>query len=384
MDRSELTDEAVLEALNALIDRVDDIRSAVDGFPFVYEKEVDAWETTTDGNWCAGHWIGLLRTAAVYAEDGTRFNRAADHATDRMLENEALCRSHFAGMNYLYAGFRSYNQTGDRSQFAIGLTGADAMVDLFHETGRQITVGEYDTKGPGDERMGDAARNRPDPPLTAVDIVYTALPVLWQAYRETGQERFRDVALSHADRHLDWFVLDDASTVQLRSFDPNSGQSRDTAELLAASDDTCWARGQGWSLAGLSRAYTETDARRYLDAIERIVDYWYEHTPDDLVPRWDFEVTGTDEPRDTSAAALAAYGLLGLRGPDERIAELRTVGRRLLETIINDYMRTDGQCRGAVLHTCYDQPEEYATDVEAIWTEYYVARALVRSFETTD
>jgi len=383
MSESTLTEEAASGALDLIADRVVTVQSSVDGFPFVYDEDGDAWETTPDGNWCAGHWIGLLRTAADRVEDGSRLDAAADRATGRMLDGDSLLASHFAGMNYLYAGFRSYDRTGDRRQFGLGLTGADAMADLFHERGRQVAVGEFDTKGPGDERIGDAARERPDPPLAAVDVVYTALPVLWRAYRETGRERFRDVALSHADRHLDWFVLEDASTVQLRSFDQETGQSRATAELLAAGEDTCWARGQGWSVAGLARAYTETGAERYLRALERIVDYWRDHTPADLVPRWDFEVSGASEPRDASAAALAAYGLLGIRGPGgERVAALRAVGRRLLGSLVDDYVVTEGPRRGAVLHTCYDRPEAYATDVEAVWTEYYVARALVRFIES--
>jgi unsaturated chondroitin disaccharide hydrolase len=145
--------------------------------------------------------------------------------------------------------------------------------------------------------------------------------------------------------------------------------------------DTCWARGQGWHIAGLSRAYAETGAGRYLDALEAAVEYYLDHTPEDLVPYWDFEDPRIpDVPRDTSAAGIAAYGLSWLDGDDERAERLRGIGRDVLASLVSGYLRTDvdDDRRGMVLQGCYSMPGDYAIDNELIWTDFYVARSLCR------
>lgn len=38
-------------------------------FPLVVDPDTGEWETTDDGNWCGGHWVGLLWLAAEHAED---------------------------------------------------------------------------------------------------------------------------------------------------------------------------------------------------------------------------------------------------------------------------------------------------------------------------
>ena len=42
-----------------------------------------------------------------------------------------------------------------------------------------------------------------------------------------------------------------------------------------------------------------------------MTEYFLSHLPEDLVPYWDFEFTdGSDQPRDSSAAVIAACGML--------------------------------------------------------------------------
>ena len=52
----------------------------------------------------------------------------------------------------------------------------------------------------------------------------TCVPVLLRAFRETDDPVFRDVAMAHATRHLEWHLRADGSSVQMTAFDPESGQ----------------------------------------------------------------------------------------------------------------------------------------------------------------
>jgi unsaturated chondroitin disaccharide hydrolase len=109
-----------------------------------------------------------------------------------------------------------------------------------------------------------------------------------------------------------------------------------------------------------------------------VLKYYVEHSPDDLVPYWDFEAPAIlDAVRDTSAAAITACGLLQLPRISQT-EEYRDLGKRIIASLVENYLITDEENDryGMVLHGCYDRPSEYAIDNELIWTNYYVAKAL--------
>ena len=385
---AELSEADLRGSLSAVLDRVDVTLSETgDAFPLVADPETGTWETTPDGNWCAGHWIGLLWLAHDHADsddERDRYEAAAREHTALLRESEALTETMFAGMNHLYAGFRAYDVTGDRSLFGVGLTGADAMLDLFHERAQLIPrrESEYAISGPEYESAKgpvEDVEGRSTAWEGSSDSIYTSVPVLWRAYDETLDPRFRDVAVSHANRHLKWQVRPDGRTWNRTVFDPETGDPELNYNKHAHSDETCWARGHGWIIAGYAAAYDATRAERYLDVLERTTDYYVDHSPDDLVPYWDFEDPAIpDAPRDTSAAALVAYGLARLDGDGDRVARLREVGEAILASLVESYLVTDADDprRGMVLHGCYEKNAEYATDNELIWTDYYVAYTL--------
>ncbi len=369
------------DAFDAMMERVVSTHDRVDGaFPYFADPATGTWTTTDDGNWCGGHWVGLLHLAAEH----TGADRLGQTATDltevvvASVERESM----FFGMNALYVGYRLADLTGETDSTAIGRDGADAMVRYFHELARQVPLGVQPIEAPANNFRGPADDGGPSGHrLGAVDAIYTAVPVLWRAYRETGDPRDRDVAISHADRHLDWYIRPDGRTWHHAEFDPATGSLRRQYNELAFDDDTCWARGQGWCIAGLARAYRETGAGRYRHALERTTDYYRTHTPDDEVPHWDFDhPDAPDVGRDTSAAALAAYGLTRLDPADDTVAALRTYGDRVLESLVANYLTPvgadDGRPPGMVTDGCFNGPAGYADNHELIWTDYYVAVGL--------
>lgn len=375
-------------AFASITDRVDDTLSATgDAFPYYADPETGEWTTTDDGNWCGGHWVGLLLLA--YERTGEeRFRQAARDRAETVVESVEPA-SMFYGMNCHYAGFRAYDVTGEDAFRELGLRGADATVEYFHQGARQVPLGTQPIDAPASNFRGPDGGDAPSGDvLGAVDAIYTSLPVLWRAYRETGDPTYRDTAVSHADRHLDWYVREDGRTWHHAEFDPEDGGLRRQYNELAYSDETCWARGQGWCIAGLARAYNETGAGRYLDALESTVGYYVSHSPDDLVPHWDFEhPDAPDVTRDTSAAALVAYGLTRLR--EEAATEaLRRTGRRVAESLVDGYVTPvddeDGRPSGMVTEGCYNGPAEFATAHELVWTDYYVAVTLANRLDLVD
>lgn len=368
------------DAYDYLIDRVGTTLDATgDAFPYFADQNTGEWVTTENGNWCGGHWIHMLWRAFQRTDDD-RFERTA-HAHAETMYDYMPCRAMFCGMNFHYAGFRAYDVTGEKDHRELGIEGADAMVEYFHEGARQIPLGILEIKSPSPEFRGPVSDEGPSGDnLGAVDAIYTSLPVLWRAYAETEDPAYRDTAVSHADRHLDWYIRDDGRTWHHAEFDPEMGALVRQYNELAYSDETCWARGQGWCIAGLARAYEETRAERYLDALEKTVDYYVSHSPEDLVPHWDFEHPDKPEiPRDTSAAALAAYGLVRLT---RTLATDRLIdtGERILSSLVEDYLTPlsadDRRPNGMTVDGCYNGPSRFADRNELIWTDYYVLEAL--------
>jgi len=368
-------------ALDAMTARVETTLEAVgDEFPYYADPESGEWTTTPDGDWCSGHWLGLLWLAAEHSEEPERYRRAARRFAKTAID-EMPAHTMFRGLTAHYVGFGGYDQTGSREYFGMALGGADDMVELYDEEARQIPLGEFDIRGPENFRGVETEEKPSGMYIGAVDNIYTALPILWRAYEETGDPQFRDVAISHADRHLDWYIRDDGSTWHHAVFD-EEGALLDQYNELAHSDDSCWARGQGWNIAGLAVAHNATNAERYLSALEQTTEYYVENSPADLVSYWDFDAPDApDAPRDTSAAALAAYGLLGLELESKRTAPLRETGEAILESLLENYLvhDEDDERYGMVTETCYNKPGEYVTQNEVVWTDYYLA-ATVASY----
>lgn len=370
------------DAYDLVVDRVaSTLDESGDAFPYTADGETGEWHVTDDGDWCGGHWVALLWQAYEHTGD-EQFADAAREHTEVVLDAMPT-DTMFCGMNLHYAGFRAYDVTGEERHRRIGIEGADGSVSYYNERARQIPLGTLEIEGPSTEFRGPESDQGPSGAvLGAVDAIYTSLPVLWRAYRETGDVIYRDTAISHADRHLDWYIRDDGSTWHHAEFDPEAGELVRQYNELAYSDDTCWARGQGWCIAGLARAYNETGAERYLSALERTVEYYQAHVPDDLVPYWDFEHPDRPNvPRDTSAAVLTAYGLTGLEESDDT-ADLVAFGNRVLNSLIADYLTPrdadDARPDGMLLEGCFNGPSGYADEDELLWSDYYLAYALRR------
>jgi len=362
------------KARSAIVDRVLSTLNTIDGrFPFVADPDAGEWETTTDGNWCPGHWIGLLWLAwreATSDQDRKRAGLAARTYTQKAAWDQ-LRGSLFAGMNYRYAGFRAANISGDEQLDSIGYRGSKHVQSSFDETAAVVPVGDFGTRGL--ERHAKKA----DSTVAAVDAVYTAISLLWRAAAKSGDNRYSRVARRHTQTHLDWFCREDGSVWHKASFDPEAGTLQRQYNQLTRNADACWSRGLGWSVAGLVDAYNHTEKRAYLEAIERHIEYYRTNTPADEVPYAEMGPDVTSQYRDTSAAALVTYGLVRLHGSGSNVRRLREYGQRVLESLVDEYLVLEGPLRGQLRSGCYNAVDDTATEHELVWSTHYLLCALV-------
>jgi uncharacterized protein YyaL (SSP411 family) len=142
------------------------------------------------------------------------------------------------------------------------------------------------------------------------------LDLLFWAARETSNTSLYEIALAHAKTTQKHHIREDNTTFHVVNFDAKTGNVKAKFTNQGFSDDSCWARGQAWGIMGFMQTFGWTGDKSFLDTARALADYFLAHLPADGVPYWDFTapVTATS-PRDTSAAMVAACGLLLLHKP---------------------------------------------------------------------
>ena len=156
-----------------------------------------------------------------------------------------------------------------------------------------------------------------------------------------------------------------------------------------------WTRGLAWAICGFAEelewfdAISETDLSLYtkkeniisllLKGAKATCDFYIEHTPADGIPYWDTGAPGLNnlgdylnkpadpfndfEPVDSSAAAIAAQGLLRLgkylqgKGDAANGNHYWQAGLTVLDTLLDvPYLSTNPDHQGLILHSIYHRP----------------------------
>lgn len=324
-------DSELRSGLERLVSRVGaTLRECGDAYPYSADPATGRWFTTADGNWCGGHWVSMLWMSYELTGE-PRFQTAAVART-APLRDKLAKDDMFRSFAFYYAGAEAYRIAGLDWQRELALKGAGAVAGMYESSMRQIPIGdEVDVLTAGKPLRGRA--------VSAVDNIYACLILPWWAWRETGESRYRDVAIAHADRTIDLFIRPDSSTIEFIEFDRASGEPRRHFTRLGCADDSCWSRGQAWCIAGLALAYENTGDLRYLEMASRTTGYFIEGSPPDHVPYYDF--TDPDIPRsrhlgsrhrERGPGALVQPARSGPRGPCPRRSGLphrRLAGERL-------------------------------------------------------
>ncbi|MCQ2135421.1 MAG: glycoside hydrolase family 88 protein [Bacteroidales bacterium] len=231
------------------------------------------------------------------------------------------------------------------------------------------------------------------------------LEMLFWASAYTGDDSYRQVAISHADNTLKNHFREDASSYHVVSYN-SDGSIEKKQTWQGYSDDSAWARGQGWGLYGYTVCYRYTGEQRYLDQAKRIAAYLMSSPgiPQDKVPYWDLNAPGTgneladsvkldtvgivDTPkgkapaRDASAAAIIASALIELSHYVEEplASEYMTWAKETVLSLASDsYLSKAGENGGFVLvHSTGAASLNSEIDVPINYADYYFLEAIYR------
>jgi len=163
------------------------------------------------------------------------------------------------------------------------------------------------------------------------------LPLLYWASEDSGDPRFRHIAVRHADTMMAEFIRPDGSVNHIVEFDPFHGGVVRAYGGQGYGEGSSWTRGQGWGLYGFMISYRHTGTPVYLHTAQRIAHYVLANLPDSGILPVDFRQPADPIREDDTAAAIIACGLLELAqaqavGPYDRGVYLRTAVK-LLRTL---------------------------------------------------
>ena len=348
-------------------------RGVTAGFPHYGDPESGQWTTSPAGDWTGGFWNGQCWLAAhgVGADPAQRAGPGPDdkHYRDwglswaERLRPRAASDTVFRGFLFYYGALLGAVLLGEARAREIALLGAGSWAASYNARAGAFPLGA-EAEEASDVGHGEAN----------VDTVQGAALLVWAA-AEAGQPRWREMALSHARRHIEFCIRDDGSVCQSASFDPASGRMLRRYTHKGIRDDSTWARAQAWAIVGYTLRHQWTGEADFREVALRTADWWLAHVPADRVAFWDFDDPAIpDTNRDTSATAIVAASLLklaalvdGQRGRAYRAAGEATVGA-LLERHLDE--------RGILGDGCYNKRIGLATRHELIWGSYYLFEAL--------
>jgi hypothetical protein len=360
---------------------------------------------TVDGRYTARGWTewteGFRYGAALLQFDATGDERFLTIGRDATFGRMASHLSHVGVHDHGFTNVSTYGALlrllhegrieGDRAAYEIALKVSGAVQAARWRTTADGTGYIYSFNGPQSlfvdtirscralamaHQLGHVLMGEQDRPVSLLGrlVEHAGSTARWNIFYGSGRDRY-DVR---------------GRTAHESVFNVNDGAFRCPSTQQGYSPFSTWTRGLAWAMAGypelLEWIATRSDEElstvggresvtsMMLDAATATCDFYLANTPTDGVPYWDTGAPGLaamgdyldrpadpfneHEPVDSSAAAIAAQGLLRL---GHYLGDAGTkywqAGLTVCDTLFGEpYLSTDPAHQGLLLHSVYHQP----------------------------
>lgn len=209
------------------------------------------------------------------------------------------------------------------------------------------------------------------------------LELLFWAAKETGNELYKEIAISHAETTMKNHFREDYSSYHVIDYNTETGkvQARNTHQ--GYSDNSAWSRGQAWGLYGFTMVYRETGDKKFLKQAEKIAAYILNHPnlPENLIPYWDFNAPNIpNEPYDASAATIIASALYELSTFSQKREEYLNAANSMYESLMSAEFLADPQNNHGFLlkHSTGSKAHNSELGVPLVYADYYFIEMIMR------
>ncbi len=316
--------------------------------------------------WTNGFWGGIMWL--LYQDTGEERYREIAGISERKLEkcfDQYYGLHHDVGFMYLPTAVADYRLTGNEEGRRIGMHAANLLAGRFNPVGKFIRAWnqneDNDTRG-----------------WAIIDCLLN-LSLLYWASEESGDPRFRQIAMMHADTVLANFVRPDGSVCHIVEFDPESGRMVKSYGGQGYGDGSSWTRGQGWAVYGFANSYTHTGKKEYLEAARKVADYCIANLPESGILPVDFKQPPEPAWEDSCAACVIACGLLEVARhlSDSEKEKYENAAVKILRAIAENRADWTENC-DAIVQNCtgaYHSPDHHFT---MVYADYYFIEGLYK------
>lgn len=362
---------------------IDKIREKMD---WVSEKNRDKIPYTTDdaGNyddrsdgskswnvddglnwWTNGFWGGIMWL--LYQDTGDeKYAQIARISEERMEQCFAdyYGLHHDVGFMFVPTAVADWRLTGNENSRKIGMHAANLLAGRFNPVGKFIRAWN-DLK---DDTRGWAI----------IDCMFN-ISLLYWASEESGDPRFKQIAMMHADTVRKYFIRPDGSVCHIVEFNPETGEMVRSLGGQGYAQGSSWTRGQGWALYGFANSYTHTGKQEYLDTAKQVAHYCMANIPEDGIIPVDFRQP--DEPawEDSCGACVIAGGLLEVAKhvPDEEKRMYIHAAVKILKAIAQTRADWSKDC-DAIVQNCSGAYHDARHHFTMNYADYFFIEALYK------
>ncbi|MDH6363963.1 unsaturated chondroitin disaccharide hydrolase [Enterococcus sp. PF1-24] len=339
------------------------IPAASENLVYQPEKNVD---------WTASFWVGMLFLAKELT-DSTAFDETIKmqmESFQNRLDKKIELETHDIGFLYVLSAIADYYVNKNESSKKMAIQAADLLMTRYSEKAQIIQAwGNLDDPAERGRMIIDCLMN---------------LPLLYFASQVTGDEKYQLAAYAHAKQTQKYIVRPNFTTYHTYFFDTETGAAIGGKTAQGYSDESCWARGQAWGIYGFTLSYLHTGDKSFIDTAKKLADYFISKLPADKICYWDLIFNdGSGQERDSSAAAIAACGLLELSRQlplsDRDHLRYEAVALEIMAALSKGYTtKNTPQSNGILLEGVYDKNSNKGVKECMSWGDYYYVEALTR------
>lgn len=328
--------------------------------------------------WTNSFWTGILWLMYEYTQDDIYKKEAQKHSRSfqKRIDNYYNEDEEKAGLNHHDIGFlyclstvADYKLTGSESALKTSLEAAKLLSKRYLDKAKILQAwGDLKDENQRGRMIIDCNLN---------------IPLLYFADSFEKDKGYYQMAYNHALTACEYIIREDGSTYHTYHMDPETGKPKFGSTHQGYSDESCWARGQAWGIMGFPISYIYTKDKIFLDKSKCLANYFLNRLPKDKICNWDLIFTDEDGQRDTSAAAIAAIGLLELSKllPEEEEDKNRYYNACLAiaKSLSENYLGTNME--GILKSGVYNFNAKRGVDEYVIFGDYFFVELLMRLYK---
>lgn len=361
--------EQKLKDVEGKFDRV--ISEVRDGIPaFIENYRWNDYSTPKTahrglGWWTNGFYAGILWQ--LYSDTkNEKYREYAEAIESKLTEafNVFNYLHHDVGFQFLTTSVINYELTNSVASKTNALHAAGLLAGRFNLAGNFIRA--------WNDREVDDTRG-----WSIIDSMMN-LKLLYWASDVTDDPRYRQLAIAHSNTVKEHAIRPDGSVKHIIEFDPQTGAYVKSYGGQGYAHGSAWTRGQGWAIVGFTVGYEETNHKDYLATAQKVADFFIDSLRPGYVVPIDFNQPSTDAYEDSSAAVLAASGLISLsKYITDGKYDYFDIATKILHRILDERLDLTDDVDNVVTQSATSYQEDQR-DVALIYADYYLIEALLK------